>query len=40
MCMMLVPSVEQFLASYTLTTVSGFENNYINIVAPNAVVVP
>ncbi|MBC7382159.1 MAG: T9SS type A sorting domain-containing protein [Bacteroidia bacterium] len=36
--MMLIPSLEQFLASYTLTTVSGFETNYINIVAPNAVV--
>ena len=36
--MMLIPSLEQFLVRYNLTTVSGFENNYINIVASNAVV--
>lgn len=36
--MMLIPSLEQFLAGYTLTTVSGYVAHYINIVAPNAVV--
>ena len=36
--MMLIPSLEQFLAGYTLTTVSGFVAHYINIVAPKAVV--
>ncbi len=36
--MMLVPPLEQFLAGYTLTTVSGFVSHYINIVAPNAIV--
>ncbi|MBK9405615.1 MAG: T9SS type A sorting domain-containing protein [Ignavibacteria bacterium] len=37
--MMLVPPYEQFLANYTVTTpASGFIGNYINVVAPNAVV--
>jgi len=36
--MMLIPPYEQFLAGYTLTTVSGFVAHYINVVAPNAIV--
>jgi hypothetical protein len=37
--MMLIPPFEQFLASYTVTTpASGFNINFINIVAPNAAV--
>jgi hypothetical protein len=37
--MMLIPPLEQFLASYTVTTpASGFPNNFINIVAPTAAV--
>ena len=36
--MMLIPPVEQFLPSYTLSTVSGFTNHYVNIVAPTSVV--
>ncbi|MBK6773775.1 MAG: T9SS type A sorting domain-containing protein [Ignavibacteria bacterium] len=37
--MMLVPPFEQFLANYTVTTpASGFSLNFINVVAPNAVV--
>jgi hypothetical protein len=36
--MMMVPSLEQFVSNYTMTTVSGFATNYINIVAPNSVV--
>jgi hypothetical protein len=37
--MMLIPPFEQFLASYTVSTpASGFAINFINVVAPNAVV--
>lgn len=36
--MWLIPSLEQSLASFTLITVSDFENNYINIVVPNSIV--
>ncbi len=36
--MMICPPYEQYLAGYTLTTVSGYAAHYINIVAPNAVV--
>ncbi|TFZ63847.1 T9SS type A sorting domain-containing protein [Hymenobacter sp. UV11] len=37
--MMLIPPLEQFLGSYTVTTpASGFLGNYINVVAPNAAV--
>jgi hypothetical protein len=37
--MMLIPPFEQFLASYTVSTPSsGFAQNFVNIVAPNAVV--
>lgn len=36
--MMICPPYEQYLAGYTLTTVSGYVAHYINIVAPNAVV--
>jgi hypothetical protein len=36
--MMMIPSFEQYLSNYTMTTVSGFTSHYINIVAPNAVV--
>ena len=36
--MMIIPPYEQYLAGYTLTTVTGYVAHYINIVAPNAVV--
>ncbi len=36
--MMLIPSLQQFLPGYTLTTVSGFVAHYINLVAPNSIV--
>jgi len=37
--MMLIPPYEQFLAGYTITTpASGFTGNFINVVAPNAIV--
>lgn len=36
--MMMIPSFEQYLSNYTMTTVSGFNSHYINILAPNAVV--
>ena len=36
--MMVIPPYEQYLAGYTLTTVSGYTVHYINIVAPNSVV--
>ena len=36
--MMLIPSLEQFLPGYTLTTVSGFVSHYINLIAPNSIV--
>jgi hypothetical protein len=37
--MMLIPPFEQFLGSYTISTpASGFDQNFINIVAPNAAV--
>ena len=36
--MMLIPPLEQFLADYTLTTVSGFVAHYINLIAPNSIV--
>ena len=36
--MMICPPFEQYLAGYTLTTVSGYVAHYINIVAPNSVV--
>ncbi|MBV6479758.1 MAG: hypothetical protein HGGPFJEG_02551 [Ignavibacteria bacterium] len=37
--MMLIPPYEQFLSGYTITTpASGFTGNFINVVAPNAIV--
>ncbi len=36
--MMLVPPLEQFLAKYTVTTVSGYVAHFINVVAPNSIV--
>ena len=36
--MMIIPPYEQYLAGYTLTTVSGYVAHYINLVAPNSVV--
>ncbi len=36
--MMLIPPLEQFLAKYTVTTVSGYAAHYINLVAPAAIV--
>lgn len=37
--MMLIPPFEQFLAGYTVTTpASGFDVNFVNVVAPNAAV--
>jgi hypothetical protein len=36
--MMICPPYEQYLANYTMTTVSGYVAHYINVVAPNAVV--
>ena len=37
--MMLVPPFEQFLASYVVTTpATGFETNFINVVAPTAAI--
>lgn len=37
--MMLIPPYEQFLAGYTITTpATGFTGNFINVVAPNAIV--
>ncbi len=36
--MMICPPYEQYLAGYTLTTVTGYVAHYINIVAPNSVV--
>ena len=37
--MMLIPPFEQFLAAYTVSTpASGFAINFINVVAPNAVI--
>lgn len=36
--MMLIPPYEQFLAGYTVTTVTGYVAHFINVVAPNAVV--
>ncbi|MFZ1322893.1 MAG: IgGFc-binding protein, partial [Ignavibacteria bacterium] len=36
--MMIIPSYEQYLANYTLTTVTGYATHYINVVAPNAIV--
>ena len=37
--MMLVPPHEQFLASYTITTpATGFRSNFVNVVAPAAVI--
>lgn len=36
--MMLIPPYEQFLADYTVTTVSGYVAHYINVVAPNSIV--
>jgi len=36
--MMLIPPLEQFLSSYTVTTVSGYVSHYINVVAPNSIV--
>lgn len=34
--MMLIPPYEQFFSGYTVTTVSGFTNHYINIVTPTS----
>lgn len=34
---MLIPPLEQFLAGYTLTTVSGFATHYVNLVVPNSI---
>jgi hypothetical protein len=37
--MMLIPPFEQFLGAYTITTpASGFSQNFVNVVAPNAAV--
>jgi len=36
--MMLVPPLEQFLAKYTVTTVSGYVAHFINLVVPNSIV--
>lgn len=36
--MMIIPPYEQYLAGYTLTTVTGYVAHYINVVAPNSVV--
>ncbi len=36
--MMLIPPLEQFLAKYTVTTVSGYVAHFINLIAPNAIV--
>jgi len=36
--MMLIPPLEQFLANYTVTTVNGYVVNFINVVAPQAIV--
>ena len=36
--MMIIPPYEQYLAGYTLTTVTGYVAHYINVVAPNAIV--
>ncbi|MDH7461866.1 lectin-like protein [Chitinophagaceae bacterium 26-R-25] len=36
--MMLIPPLEQFLANYTVTTVSGYVTHFINVVAPKAIV--
>lgn len=36
--MMLIPPLEQFLANYTVTTVTGYVSHYINIVAPKSIV--
>ncbi|MBK8981922.1 MAG: T9SS type A sorting domain-containing protein [Ignavibacteria bacterium] len=36
--MMIIPPYEQYLAGYTLTTVTGYAEHFINVVAPNAVV--
>ncbi|HQY51459.1 MAG TPA: T9SS type A sorting domain-containing protein [Ignavibacteria bacterium] len=36
--MMIIPSYEQYLANYTLSTVTGYVAHYINVVAPNAIV--
>lgn len=35
--MMLIPPLEQFLAKYTVTTVSGYVAHYINVIAPNSI---
>ncbi len=35
--MMLIPPLEQFLANYTVTTVSGYVSHYINIMAPTSI---
>lgn len=35
--MMLIPPLEQFLAKYTVTTVSGFTAHFINIIAPSSI---
>lgn len=36
--MMIIPPFEQFLASYTVTTVTGYVAHFINVVAPNSIV--
>ena len=36
--MMIVPPLEQFLPNYTVTTVSGYQVHFINVVAPNSIV--
>lgn len=36
--MMLIPPLEQFLANYTLTTVSGYVVHFVNVVAPAGIV--
>ncbi len=36
--MMLIPPLEQFLARYTVTTVSGYQVHFINVVAPTSIV--
>jgi hypothetical protein len=36
--MMLIPPLEQFLGDYTIINVSGYTDQFINIIAPNAIV--
>ena len=36
--MILIPPTEQFVANYTVTSVSGFTSNFVNVVAPTSIV--